>query len=141
MFFHNFDFLIPQSAHLDCIINLSFFVLKISEFKDLDFFYTLHNNSIIKYIGKRNVLVTILNHARRLFYQKMFYLSNTQHFLILLFCLKLRLVFLNVYIQCVFYSFHNKFACFVICKNYFFFSVRLAFFYKNRLFSTTTSTY
>ena len=141
MFFHNFDFLISQSAHFDCIVNLPFFVLKISEFKDLDFFYTLHNKSIIKYIIKGNVLVAILNHARRLFYQKTFYQSNTQHILILLllFCLKLRLVFLDVYIQCVFHSFHNKFACFVIFKTLLF--VRLVFFYKNRLFSTTTSTY
>ena len=36
-----------------------------------------------------------------------------------LFSAPLRLVFLDVYIQCVFYRFHIKFACFVICENYF----------------------
>ena len=36
--FTNLDFLIPQSAHFDCIINLPFFVLKIFEFKFSVFF-------------------------------------------------------------------------------------------------------
>ena len=32
-FFTNLDFLIPHSAHFDCMISLQFFVLKIFEFK------------------------------------------------------------------------------------------------------------
>ena len=36
--FTNLDFLIPQSAHFDCIINLPFFALKIFEFKFSVFF-------------------------------------------------------------------------------------------------------
>ena len=39
----NLDFLIPHTAHFDCIINLLFFVLEIFEFKFLVFFYTLHS--------------------------------------------------------------------------------------------------
>ena len=36
--FTNLDFLIPQSAHFDCIISPPFFALKIFEFKFLVFF-------------------------------------------------------------------------------------------------------
>ena len=116
------NFLIPHSEHFDCIINLPFFVLKIFEFKFSGFFCTSRNRSacsFVKYISKeKNVLLTVLTHTRRLFYQKTFYQSNIQSILILilLFCFILRLVFLNVYIQCIFYSFYNKYPCFIIWK-------------------------
>ena len=81
-------FLVPQPARFDCVINVPFFVLKTLEFKFSVFFYTLHNKaaySSIKYIGKeKNVLLTVLTHTGRLFYQKMFYQSNIQCILILL---------------------------------------------------------
>ena len=54
--FTNLDFLIPQSAHFDCIINLPFFVLKIFQFKFSVFLCTSYNKSacffLIKYISK-----------------------------------------------------------------------------------------
>ena len=99
------------------------------------FSYPFHNKSscsFIKYTSnKKNVLLTGLTHTRRLFYEKMFYQSNTQciSILILLFCLILRLVFLDVQIQCVFYSFHNKFLCFVPWENYFFFLLSLTIYF------------
>ena len=109
----NLDFLIPQSAHFDYIINLPFFVIKIFEFKF--FFCTSRNKSacsLIKYMSKeKNVLLTVLTHTCHLFYQKMFCKLNILHILtlLLLFSLILRLVFLDVYIQCVFYSFYDKY--------------------------------
>ena len=142
-FFTNLNFLFLQSAHFDCIINLPLFVLKIFEFNFPYFFYTSYNKflrSFIKYISKeKNILLTVLTHIRRLFYQKLFYLSDTQHILILLlpFCLISRLVFLDVYIQCVFYSCHNKFACFVIWENYFFFILSLTIYFCSCVFAIT----
>ena len=46
--FTNLDFLIPQSTHFDCIINLLFFVLKIFESKFSFFFLTL--SAISQYV-------------------------------------------------------------------------------------------
>ena len=87
------------------------------------FFYKIHQ--------KKKCLLTVLTHTSRLFYQRTFYQSDTQRILILILlsCLILRLVFLDVQIQCVFYSFHNKFPCFIICKNYFFFLFSLTIYF------------
>ena len=54
--FTNLDFVFPHSVHLDCIINLPFFVLKIFRFKFSLFSYALSNKfscSFITSVGKK----------------------------------------------------------------------------------------